>query len=483
MSLIHVRKEEINQFGITSWQLRDPDGVPISVFAEYCRKLAGLKYATRLRYTTVVARFIDYLYEVKVLGGLAVSRGVVNDSIDYYMALLRSGDQISLSVGKGERARYADGAEARELALRGVAKRLCIEPLAAGSWDNTLAALNKFLRVCSLLEREAKEIALLKGGIEVSLVSAAEWDYRPLLQAVDGVSKFSTEEIRHIKHSTMLGGAIRFRGDELKRPKGLQQSSRQQAQVDVDSLDFPEEHFPALLKSATSWRDRALWTLLLANGIRRSEALNLQWCDIDFAARTVYVLDPDMLRYGREVPISERESRFKGRTMSRTYLRQPYRDWFFEYLGRYRKNEYRLPLDGNEFVFQYLISPHYGRPLREATDETLNSAFTSAVKRARISGPPISRDFVWTAHSLRHAFGRYMHNDFKVPGQKEPGLRESEVQLLMGHKDIATTRKYAKLRASKLQAKLLAHDHQFIQGNNQAPCLVLPAPDTPPPLD
>lgn len=471
MALVHVRKEEVNKFGIICWELFDPDGVSISVFAEYCRRLAGFKYATRLRYTTVVARFIDYLYDVQVLGGPPVSRRVVNDSIDYYIALLRSGAKISLSVGK--RARYAEGDEAREQTLRAVANRLGIVPLAAGSWDNTLAPLNEFLRVCSLLEHEAKEIALLKGGIEVSVVAAAEWDYRPLLQAVDGVSAFSVEEARHLKHSTMLGGVIRFRGDKLTRPKGIRQSSRQQAQLDVDSLDFPEEHFPLLLQSATSWRDRALWTLLLANGIRRSEALNLQWCDIDFAARVVYVLDPHLLRYGRDVTLEERERRFKGRTMSRTYLRQPYRDWFFEYLSRYRKEEYRLPLDGNDFVFQYLISPHLGRPLHQATDETLNSAFTSAVKRASIPGPPISRDYIWTAHSLRHAFGMYMLNDFKVPGQAQPGLTEADVQMLMGHKDIASTRKYAKPRASKLKEKLLAYDHQFIQGNAPTPCLEL----------
>jgi integrase len=472
MSLVHVRKDEINNFGAISWKLCDPDGVPISVFAEFCRNLAGLKYATRLRYTTVAARFIDYLYEVKVLGGPPVSRSIVNESIDYYLALLRSGDQICLLSGRGEHARYEEGAEAREQTLRGVAKRLGIKPLAAGSWDNTLAALNKFLRICSLLEREAKEIALLKGGIELGLITAAELDYRPLLQAVDGVITFSHEEVRHLKHSTMLGGAIRFRGDELKRPKGIRQSTRQLAQIDVDSLDFPEDHFPALVKSATSWRDRALWTLLFANGIRRSEALNLQWCDIDFSARVVYVLDPDMARYGREVTVSERENRFKGRTMSRTYLRQPYRDWFFEYLSLYRKEEYRLPLDNNDFVFQYLISPHYGRPLHEATDETLNSAFTSAVRRARIPGPPISIEYIWTGHSLRHAFGRHMLNDFTVPGQEQPGLTEAEVQMLMGHKSIVTTRKYAKLRASRLQAKLVAHDHQFIQGNDLPPCLV-----------
>jgi len=476
MALVHVRKDEVNEFGQKSWKLFDPSGVPISVFTEFCRKLQGLAYATRLRYTTVAARFIDYLYDVGVLGGHPVSRAVVNDAIDYYIALLRSGDKLSLSVGKRERARYAEGDQVREAALRAVAQRLGIESLATGSWDNTLAALNKFLRVCALLEREAKEIALLKGGIDKALVSEAEWDYGPLLRAVEGAASFSAEEVQYLKHSTMLGGVIRFRGDELMRPKGLRKSSRQESQVDVDSLDFPAQQFPGLLLSATSWRDRALWTLLMSSGIRRSEALNLQWCDIDFATREVYVLDPDLLRYGREMLPDERERRFKGRTVSRTYLRQPYCDWFFAYLSRYRREEYRLPADRNDFVFQYLISPHYGRPLYQATDETLNAAFTSAVKRANIPGPPISRTYLWTAHSLRHAYGRFMLNDYKVPGQTQPGLTESEVQLLMGHKDIASTRKYAKLRNDRLQEKLSQYDQQFIQGN-AAPCLTLSGSD------
>lgn len=473
MSLIHVRKVESNQFGQQSWTLYDPAGVPISVFTEFCRKLDGLKFATRLRYTTVVARFIDYLYEVGVLGGPPVTRAVINDAVDYYISLLRAGDQLSLAVGRRERARYAEGDEARESALREVARRLNIEPLATGSWDNTLAALNRFLRLCSLLEREAKEIALLKGGIEPALVAQAEWDYAPLLRAVDGVNSLTSEEVHHLKHSTMLGGVMRFRGSELTRPRGIRKSSRQQSQVDVNSLDFPEHHFKALLASATYWRDRSIWTLLYASGIRRSEALNLQWCDLDFETKEVFVLDPHLVRYGRDVSPEDRGRRFKGRTVSWTYLRQPYREWFFEYLRRYRREEYRLPFDNNDYVFQYLISPHFGRPLHEATDETLNSAFTSAVRRARIPGPPINREYLWTAHSLRHGFGKYMLNDFAVPGQDKPGLTEAEVQLLMGHKDIASTRKYAKLRDERLQAKLLSHDKVYIQGGEAAPCLVI----------
>lgn len=479
MALVHTRKEEVNQFGRLSWELYDPTGIPISVFSEFCRKLKGLRRDTLRRYTTVVARFIDYLYEVKVLGGPPVSRAVVNDAIEYYLELLRSGEAISLSVGKRERERYTQDDAAREAALRAVARRLGIKPLASGSWDNTIAALNHFLRLCAALERESKEMAVLKGGLDRSLVNDSEWDYRPLLEAVEGVTAFSPEEILHLKQSTMLGGVLRFRSGELVRPKGLRKSIRQQRQMDVDWLDFPLEHFPALLSAATSWRDRALWCLLLASGIRRSEALNLQWCDIDFSKREVYVVDPELLRYGREMPQTERDLRFKGRAMSRTYLFLPYRNWFFDYLGKYRKEEYRLPQDGNDFVFQYLIKPHHGRPLVEATDETLNSAFTSAVRRAQIPGPSIAPSHVWTAHSLRHAYGAYMLNDYAVPGQQTPGLTLAEVQQLMGHRDINTTKKYARERATRLLDKLKAHDQHFIRGETSAPRLNAPAPISP----
>lgn len=470
MTLVHVRKEDVNEFGVHSWVLYDPTGIRMTVFTEFCRKLDGLKYATRLRYTTVAARFIDYLYEVKVLGGKPVTRAVINKSIDYYLSLLKSGENISLSSGMRDRTTYADGDQEREVALRDVARKLDIKPLATNSWDNTLAAINRFLHLCAILEREAKEMAILRGNVKPHLVDGAERDCVSLLEAVDGVTSLSKTEIYHIKNTTLLGGVIRFRGNDLERPKGLKQSSRQQSQIDVNSLDFPSEYFPDLIVNATSWRDRTLWTLLFASGIRRSEALNLQWCDIDFINREVYVFDPALMRYGRDITPVDRELRFKGRNVSQTYLRQPYKDWFFNYLAQYRRNEYRLPLDDNDFVFQYLISPYHGRPLYEATDETLNSAFTATVRRANIPGPPINRNYTWTAHSLRHAYAKFMSNDFKIPGQTKPGLTEAEIQLLMGHKNIASTRRYSKLKDNRLREKLLLHDEIYVQGIEVLTC-------------
>ncbi len=179
----------------------------------------------------------------------------------------------------------------------------------------------------------------------------------------------------------------------------------------------------------------------------------------------VYVLDPDYTRYGRDLAEDERTRRFKGRVVSWTYLRPPYKDWFFEALLEYRKHEYVLPMDGNDYVFQYIISQYRGKPLREASDVALNNSFTKAVKRAGIEGPAMNKQYTWTQHSFRHAYGIFMLNDFQVPDQPYPGLTEAEVQLLMGHKSILSTRQYARPKEANLKRKLALHDHTMF-GNN-----------------
>lgn len=463
MSLRNVKREEINVSGRISWALTDRDGLPVTVFDEFCRSIANDAFETRRRYSIVVSRFIDYLYEVEILGKGSVTRGAVNQAIDYYLQLLSHGEKISLGADAiaQDVTGVADDLRRREVALKQVANRLGIRALKPGSWDNTLAPLNRFLRLCTMLENEAREIAVHR-GVAKELVEASALDYSPLLEAIDGVSMLSRAEVQHIKQSSMLGGVIRFRGGELSRPRGLSAGRKRKKQADLELLEFPMAQFPLLLEATFSWRDKALWTLLAASGIRRSEALNLEWEHIDFENETVYVLDPDYTRYGRDLSDDERYSRFKGRAVSWTYLRQPYRSWFFEFLLKYRQQEYVLPADGNNFVFQYLRGQYAGKPLREAADSTLNDAFTDAVKRAGINGPPFATTYVWTAHSLRHAYGMYMLNDFAVPGQEIPGLTEAEVQLLMGHEDINSTRKYARPRLSRLKEKLARHDQAML---------------------
>jgi hypothetical protein len=432
MALRNVVREESRLTGTDSFRLRDPHGNYILAFDAFAESIEDQKYATRKRYCEVVSCFIDYLYEVKIVGDGPVTRSAVNRAVDYYVVLLRDGDQIKLySVPEAEILHPGD-IEVRQAALRDVARRLDIQPLAANSWSNTVAPLNRFLRTCELLEREAHEIALYRARIAPEIVNTAFVNYLPLIDAIEGSSLLTRAEVAHIKFSSVLGGVIRFRGADLTRPKGIRGPKLKDKQQDTKVFDFPMRYFSRVLENATSWRDRALWLLEAAAGIRRSEALNLEWHQIDLEKQTVYVLDPTYLRFGKEVSAADRHDRFKGRTVSWTYLRMPYRQQFFEALLEYRKREYVLPEDGNDYVFQYVESTRRGVPYRMASDKSFVKAFKAVVVRAGVPGPPMSPEHVWTEHSLRHAYGVFMLNDFQLPNRTAPGLTETSVQVLMG---------------------------------------------------
>ncbi|WP_454872481.1 tyrosine-type recombinase/integrase [Paraburkholderia xenovorans] len=472
MTLRNVSREKTRARGYDSWRLKGPDGEYIEAFDRFAHSVSDEKFATRKRYCEVNSRFIDYLYEVGILGAGPVTRTQVNDAIDYYLLLLRDGENISLRSARS--SNKSKEVIRREDALRQVAVRLGITRLAPNSWSNTIAPLNRFLRLCALLQEEIQEHAVLQAKISSKLVRHADFDSTPLIEAIEGSLLFSKAEVAHLKTSSALGSVIRFRGEELRRPRGLKTPNFGDTQNDRSALDFPMEHFERLLYFATSWRDRALWLLTAASGIRRSEALNVEWHHIDVEAQIVYVLDPDYRRYGRELDESDRLDRFKGRTVSWTYLRMPYRQQFFEALLEYRRHEYVLPEDGNDYVFQYVEPQRRGRPYREASDAALNDTFTGAVKRARIPGPPADAAHVWTQHSLRHAYGVYMLNDFQVVGQSLPGLTETEVQLLMGHEHISATRKYARHKESRLRQKLELHDQHLLGYEAQIELAELP---------
>ena len=463
MALHNVVREDSRHAGFDGWRLKGPDSEYIAAFDEFSKSIKDESYATRKRYCEVVSRFIDYLYEVGILGKGHVTRAQVNQSIDYYLLLLRDGDQVSFTNKRNGSDGGASSDEGlRESSLRKVAIRLGIQPLSTNSWSNTTAPLNRFLRLCALLQEEAHEMALLRARVSAETVQLASVDSRPLLDAVAGSTSLSRNEVASIRFASALGPVIRFRGEDLRRPRGIRGPKIKSPQRDTEALDFPMEHFGGLLNAATCWRDKALWLLTAASGIRRSEALNVEWHHIDFDSQVVYVLDPEYVRYGRDLSESDRYRRFKGRVVSWTYLRTPYRQQFFEALSEYRRNEYVLPEDGNDYVFQFVDPGKRGVPYKKASDAALNKQFVRAVQRAQIPGPPMSPGYTWTQHSLRHAYGVYMLNDFRVVGQELPGLTEAEVQLLMGHKLVTSTRRYARPKESRLRQKLAMHDQMLM---------------------
>lgn len=450
-----VRREVKDAHGsVMTWQVLDSSGNTIPSCKLFIDKLKGYKFATKKRYIEAVCKFVDYLYECNILGSfgdsdILPSRKRINDAIDAYIPLLLRGSAYTVEMLVADN----DSFESNQWKINAFSA-LNIQPCKRSSLDNVIASINLFLKLSESLSLEAQDMANTL-GIQIPT------EYTPLINAVDGFDTISSLQRTALRSASMLGGVIRMHGP-IKRPAGIR-GPAEKIQNDQLNKDFPVEYMDSLIEAATSWRDRALWLLLLASGIRKSEALNLQWSDIDYENRRVYVLDPEGRRYGRFMTKDEK-IRFKGRTVSWTVMWEPWRTKFFHALEEYRKREWRLPTNSHQFVFQKLVieDKAVGEPLVKASDAAMNQAFNKAAIKAGISTSDIDGEDEWTPHSLRHAYGVYMLNYIPI-SSGEFGLPLADVQALMGHTSITSTLKYARRKEDVLMRKLQYSDQVALE--------------------
>ena len=445
-----VRREVKDTNGnVVSWQVLDSFGNTIPSCKLFIDKLQGYKYTTKKRYIEAVCRFVDYLYECHILGCFGdgddlPSRKRINEAIDAYIPLLLRGSSYSIEMLVADK----DSLDSNQWKIDAF-KALNLKPYKRSALDNVIAPINRFLRLSESLSLEAQDLA-------DSLGIKIPTEYTPLINAIDGFDRLSSSQRTAMRSASMLGGVIRMHG-EIKRPAGVR-GPGEKIQTDQLNKDFPIEFMDDLIEAATNWRDRALWLLLLASGIRKSEALNLQWSDIDYLNRRVYVLDPENRRFGRFMTQDEK-IRFKGRVVSWTVMWEPWRKKFFQALDEYRKREWRLPTNSHQFVFQKLttINGIVGDPLVKASDAATNQAFNKAAIKAGIPTSDLDGEDEWTPHSLRHAYGIYMLNYIPI-SEGVFGLQLSDVQALMGHASISSTLKYARRKEDVLMQKLQYSD-------------------------
>jgi len=435
--------------GQTIHRLIDPEGNYIDAFDQFSRHLILQHYpfTTRKRYSEACARFIDYLFELGMLAG-DTDQWQLNQAVSHYPFLLRDGPNCSVIDFANNR-----GPEGKACNLSEYAKAIGMKHgLSRASFAPTLAAINLFLYFGQALAREDALRAKQSGtGVD------EDWLSIPVIEGFTQLTPF--QRIR-LKQNSMLAAVKRHCG-EIRRPKGIRSPLKHPAQTDRTQLDFPLTKLAKLISAATNYRDKALWTLLGASGIRESEALNLQLEHIDPVARLVYVMDPDQLRFGAQMTRDEKQ-RFKGRVISRTYLFEPLRSEFFSNYELYLRYEF-IPTSSHTYIFQILQGTGHGKPLHRASDSARIESFKRAVRRAGVRGPDFTPEHVWTPHSLRHMYGVYMLNYIPVPGGF--GLLDSEVQMLMGHRDINSTKHYARQDDTLLRAKLEAADRLVYGGN------------------
>lgn len=447
--LKNFRRESFVRNGIDTWRLVTPAGDEIEAFTRFAEFAERYSPRTSKRYMEVVGHFLDYLYEAGVFKQPAPTSSRLNAVIDAYPLLLRDGSDLVVkrvlekSLPNSADAWLAETASALEWA-----------PIQANSFSNTTAAINHFLSLSESLAREELERANLLG---IKHTGGAE----SLIKALQGTLPVSSREVHRMRQNSMLGSVAKYMAKGMRRPRRIR-SSAHDPQLDTENKDFPLRYLPALIEAATSWRDRALWLLLAASGIRSSEARNLLLEDVLADEQRVYVLDPTNRRF--RPPDSVRHSpRFKGRAIAATYLFPPFRQDFFHALEQYLKHEYVPAVRPGQarYLFQYVEPNRRGEPYVYASDAAVLKAFKAAARKAGVPLPFDGKEY--GPHSLRHAYGVYMLNDYPVdPEHGRLGLPITDVQMLMGHKSLATTQKYARVKSERLMQKLKASDEQML---------------------
>jgi integrase len=434
--MLHVSLVKTNNHGTTRWSLYEETGhiEAFDVFQEHLLSI-GRSYETRRRYSHAVANFIDYLYEINVIGaGATVTNAELSSAITNYVLFLQGSQKLYRSQ------------------LEDYANRLKKKPLAKNSYSPVISAINNFLYLCQHLADEACSLANIEPDFN---------NIKLVIQQISGNKGLSTFQRRHLIQNTVLGGVIRTTKAKLTAPTKIAHPSKKS--IDSNTLDFPVNRAIDLFNAAKSFRDKAFYALLAASGLRSSEARSILMSHIDTKGLTVRVDDTDCIRFG--LNSRKKGHRFKGRETSRVFLIEPFKTLFFQYFVQYVKKE-RINSVSHNYVFQCLHGEERGKPFKDAADSTINDAFHAACRRADIYGHELDPNKTYTIHSLRHMYGIVLLNYFHLENGQT--FRLTEVQHLMGHKHISSTQKYARQDSDLLAAKMeWANEH--IMGSSMAP--------------
>lgn len=410
--------------GITSYKLLGPTG-EIRAYTAFSDTLLTSPFNTRRTYCQHLADFFDYFFEAGFH--------------------LLSSDETKLALTKAELRTImecwndylvvgsASGKKLVQLVSTTLPRRLC----STSTSSKKHAALRSFIALSEQLRAEATEL------VSIGMLSTTvEYDVTPLFAELNNIIKVSGKERAAQLRTSMLAGAVHSRGVATRRKTILHVSPGQSYSA---SSAFPLELAQDFIHALPTYRDKALFSFYAASGCRSNEGLQLLLEDIkidstDPSRNKVLLVDPKHRKnhpsYLALTPMERDRLAWKGRQTNEAFLIEPFASMFFEYLQEYLRTEY-YPHNRHSFVFQILKSGvARGRPYFLASAQSRQQIFDTA---ARTVGVPESVD---GAHSFRHAYGTYLLNYFPLGGAKF-GLPIAIIRVMMGHKNIASTEKYA----------------------------------------
>jgi len=405
-------------------------GRPIDAFnryATYKTKEVGHAFGASVppQYCRSTAYFFDYCYETGVMGGPPMPPEVAHKTINLYWDFLTKGVNSS------------------DFVVRRAAKALGKTPVEPTSARTYLAGVNDFLRTSQMKLKDMASLVriLTKSDALANVVSLPQTENRRRTKSeIDKIHSHTLTFGNTPKdvHAYALGGI----------PGGKVKGSQA-------SRNFPTEKVLDLLNNIEAPMHRCIAAMIAAGGVRHSEAWGIRKSDIDIYTRTVRIEDPNFHRN----PAAEKAAKklpYKGRTLATIVMFEPFKTIFFESLADYFDVR---PTTDSDYLFVSDGKQTYGEPLLLSKDmNSLNKQLNRALRKAQLDLETISpaSNAPYTSHSLRHFYGVWARNFVYLPGRRVIGLTLPEIKLLMGHKDIRSTEKYARLSEENAIAEIEA---------------------------
>lgn len=365
----------------------------------------GYSLNTIDQYAGHIARFIDYIFEA-ALHVNDITQEFIQNAIDLYKSYLLF------------------GVESRYELASSVAKEL--KP-AHKTQQSSLISIGAAIKYFLLLS-DVKALGAEQELLFSQLSQPQRW-------------KLKKEEQLKLKQSCMFAGVVRGGIMYTKRTGGLFGKSKSSSKKHKKQ-SVPFDQCCPLIESATSYRNKAIYSLLAASGARQHEVYQLRLRDIDFENRKVVLVDPETRDNS---DLSEEEFNkltWKGRATEKTFLIEPFKTMFFENLLQYIKHE-RIANGSHDFVFQ----KQNGRPYFITSRTSRSDAFKACKGKVGL----IDNKLI-SLHSFRHSYGTYTLN--YLPTNTGFGFPITTIKLLMGHDSLESTEIYAKKDEDVVEAQI-----------------------------
>ncbi|RQW62078.1 tyrosine-type recombinase/integrase [Vibrio viridaestus] len=383
-------------------------------------------------YREAVIKFIDYLHAAGIMGAtgqvdLSYCRKCVMGYVDY----IHREERLSISHHV---------AVIREL-MKDYRPRLT-----GNSINLHINAVEKYI---TLSERYASALHT-KMCREIG-ISPVENSYQPIFEQVWQSNEISLSQKKFWQQNTMIGGVLGIKNIHAKQHRIFDRVAVEDSKV-RNKVEISQQQIEELLNlDSLSLRDRVLYALMFASGLRISEAILLQLCHINFTEHRIFMPQDSISKRG----LSDEECRICSAWKGRHTLNDEVllfgiaEDIFWRELNHYIKNQ--VTDYSHDFLFTFTKGPRVGRPLLLTLRADEKRSHSNLVKhfKSKLLEIGIPEKSVSGPHFCRHAQVHYLHNEAPrriiAPDGNERlvfGYPLEVVKSLIGHVNLTSTMNY-----------------------------------------